>query len=160
MAVIYMIGFSYYATAFTQGGDVDLAAYGLQLTALDYGLIGLSLFMALTAGLSLCMVLGPFAKNYKSAQTLTVPVSVLALIPMFLVMFRDFATLPLPLKGLLFAIPFSHPMMAMRALLFDDYLLVFAGIIYVALFAVALIAVAVWIFGTDRLLTGRLQRKG
>jgi len=160
MAIIYMIGFSYYATSFTQGGNVDLAAYGLQLTALDYGLITLSLFMALTAGLSLCMVLGTFAKNYKSAQTLTVPVSVLALIPMFLVMFRDFATLPLPLKGLLFAIPFSHPMMAMRALLFDDYLLVFAGIIYVALFAVALIAVAVWIFSTDRLLTGRLQRKG
>ena len=160
MAVIYMIGFSYYATSFTRGGNVDLASYGLQLTALDYTLIGVSLFMALTAGLSLCMVLGTFAKNYKSAQTLTVPVSVLALIPMFLVMFRDFATLPLPLKGLLFAIPFSHPMMAMRALLFDDYLLVIAGIIYVALFAVALIGVAVWIFGTDRLLTGRLRRKG
>ena len=160
MAVIYMIGFSYYATSFTQSGDIDLAAYGLQLTALDYALIGVSLFLALTAGLSLCMVLGTFAKNYKSAQTLTVPVSVLALIPMFLVMFRDFSTLPLPLKGLLFAIPFSHPMMAMRALLFDDYLLVLGGIIYVALFAAALIAVAVWIFSTDRLLTGRLQRKG
>ncbi len=59
-----MVGFSYYATSFTQGGDVDLAAYGLQFTALDYGLITLSLFVALTAGLSLCMVLGTFAKNY------------------------------------------------------------------------------------------------
>jgi len=95
-----------------------------------------------------------------TTQTLTVPVSVLALIPMFLVMFRDFSTLPLPLKGLLFAIPFSHPMMAMRALLFDDYLLVLGGIIYVVFFAAALIAVAVWIFSTDRLLTGRLHRKG
>ncbi len=70
---------------------------------------------------------------------LTVPVSVLALIPMFLVMFRDFATLPLSLKALLFAI----------------YLLVLGGIVYVAL-----IGVAVWIFGTDRLLTGRLRRGG
>lgn len=157
-----MVDLSYYATSFTQGGDVDLARYGLQLTAVDYGLITLSLFVALTAGLSLCMVLGTFAKNYNSAQTLTVPVSVLALIPMYLVMFRDFATLSLPLtlKDLLFAIPFSHPMLAMRALLFDNYTLVIAGIVYVALFALALIAVAVWIFGTDRLLTGRLRRGG
>ncbi|MGC9307642.1 MAG: hypothetical protein ACP5FL_02560, partial [Thermoplasmatota archaeon] len=35
-----------------------------------------------------------------------------------------------------------------------------SGIVSVAFFAAALIAVAVWIFSTDRLLTGRLQRKG
>lgn len=78
----------------------------------------------------------------------------LALIPMFLTMFKDFDTLPMALKGILFAIPFSHPMMAPRALLFDDYLIVIAGIIYVSIFAIVMIMVAVWIFKTDKLLTG------
>jgi ABC-2 type transport system permease protein len=158
MAVIYMMGFSYYVQSFQESASIDLADYGLALGATDYALIGLSVFFALLAALSLCMVLGTFAKNYKSAQTLTVPVSVLALIPMFVIMFKDFDTLPAALQAVLFAVPFSHPMMAMRALLFDNYTFVLAGIAYVALFACAMIAVAVWIFKTDKLLTGRIRR--
>jgi hypothetical protein len=51
-------------------------------------------------------------------------------------------------------------MMAMRALMFDDYMLVLGGIAYVAIFAAVTITVAVWIFKTDRLLTGKVKRKG
>jgi ABC-2 type transport system permease protein len=156
MAIIYMIGFSYYLQSFQMSNDLDLGVHGLELTVQDYLLIGISLFLALTAALSLCMVLGTFAKSYKSAQTLTVPISVLALIPMFMTMFWDFATMSLPLKTVLFAIPFSHPMMAMRSLMFDDYGLVLAGILYMALFSLIMVAVAVWVFRTDRLLTGSL----
>jgi len=156
MAVIYMVGFSYYLSSFEVSGNINLADYGLTLDAWDYLLVGISLFLALTAALSLCMVLGTFAKNYKSAQTLTVPVSILALIPMFMIMFKDFSTLPLALKVILFAIPFSHPMMAVRALLFGDYMLVISGIAYVAVFALTMIAIAVWIFRTDKLLTGAI----
>ncbi|MEA2054082.1 MAG: ABC transporter permease [Candidatus Thermoplasmatota archaeon] len=159
MAVIYMIGFSYYLNSFQMAGEINLADYGLTLGIQDYLLICLSLFLALTAALSLCMVLGTFAKNYKSAQTLTVPVSILAIIPMFVIMFKDFDTLPLVLKVTLFVIPFSHPMMAMRSLLFGDYILVLLGIIYVAFFALSMIAIAVWIFKTDRLLTGGMKMK-
>ncbi|KAA0010954.1 MAG: ABC transporter permease [Thermoplasmata archaeon] len=158
MAVIYMIGFSYYIQSFQQTLPLNLADYGLSLSFLDYILIGLSVFLALTAALSLCMVLGTFAKNYKSAQTLTLPVSLLALLPMFMIMFKDFDTLPLALKIILFAIPFSHPMMAMRSLIFKDYALVIGGIAYVTVFAFAFIALAVYIFNTDKLLTGRIKR--
>jgi ABC-2 type transport system permease protein len=77
---------------------------------------------------------------------------------MFVIMFKDFDTLPAALQVVLFAVHFSHPMMAMRALLFDNYAFVLAGIAYVALFACAMIAVAVWIFKTDKLLTGRIRR--
>jgi len=158
MAAIYMVGFRYYLSSFQVSGNVNLADYGLLLDAWDYLLVGISLFLALTAALSLCMVLGTFAKNYKSAQTLTVPVSVLALIPMFMIMFKDFDTLPPVLRVILFAIPFSHPMMAVRALLFGDYSLVISGIAYVAAFSLAMIAIAVHIFKTDRLLTGSVSR--
>ncbi len=159
LAIIYMIGMQFYFQGFTFSVGVNLATYGLVLNTVDFIWIGVSLFLALIAGLSLCMLLGTFAKNYKSAQTLTFPITMLALIPMFITMFADFDTLPMALKVLTFAIPFSHPMMASRALLFDDYLLVAGGIVYVGIFAAITISIVVWVFKTDRLLTGTTKFK-
>jgi ABC-2 type transport system permease protein len=159
MAAIYMVGFNYYMTGFGASGELDLEKYDIALSAFDYLLVGISLFVTLIAALSLCMILGTFAKNYKSAQTLTMPITFLAMIPMFMIIFKDFNTLPLAGQIVLFAIPFSHPMMAMRSLMFDDYALVLGGIAYSAIFAAIAIALTVWIFKTDRLLTGRIGRK-
>jgi ABC-2 type transport system permease protein len=139
--------------------NLDLAEFGLTLGAIDYAIVGASLFITLLAALALCMVLGTFAKNYKSAQTLTMPIMIMAMIPMFLLMFKDFHTLPAAAQVLVFAIPFSHPMMAMRALMFDDYALVGSGLVYVTAFAVAMMAITIWIFRTDRLLTGRIGKR-
>jgi ABC-2 type transport system permease protein len=158
MAGIYMIGFSRYMTSF-QLSDVNLADFGLALGTQDYLLIGISLFTALLAGLSLCIVLGTFAKNYRSAQTLIFPITALAMICMFVTMFKDFDTIPAALRVLVFAIPFYHPMMAMRALMMGNYALVIGGIAYTALFTVIMIVVAVRIFNSDRLLTGSVQRR-
>jgi ABC-2 type transport system permease protein len=158
MAGIYMIGFSRYMTSF-QLSDVNLADFGLALGTQDYLLIGISLFTALLAGLSLCIVLGTFAKNYRSAQTLIFPITALAMICMFVTMFKDFDTIPAALRILVFAIPFYHPMMAMRALMMDNYALVIGGIAYTAVFTVIMIVVAVRIFNSDRLLTGSVQKR-
>ena len=158
-AVVYMFGMSRYFQGFQMSGELNLADFDLALTSSDFLLIGISLFITLIAALALCMLLGTMAKNYKSAQTLTFPVTMLAMIPMFVTMFADFDTLPLALKGLLFAIPFSHPMMASRALIFNDYVLVIGGIIYVLIFAIVTISIVVWVFKTDRLLTGSTRAK-
>ena len=159
LAIIYIIGFSYYMNSFQISGPVNLVTLGLVLSPTDFLLLGLSVFLTLVAALSFCMFLGTMAKNFKSAQSLTFPVTILALIPMFMTMFKDFDTLPLALKAFLFAIPFSHPMMAPRALIFDDYMLVIGGIIYVLIFAIIMIIIVVYIFNTDRLLTGSINRK-
>jgi len=159
LAVIYMVGMQFYFSGFVGSIGVNLATYDLVLTTGDFIWIGVSLFLALIAGLSLCMLLGTFAKNYKSAQTLTFPITMLAMIPMFITMFADYDTLPLAMKIFTFAIPFSHPMMASRALLFHDYTLVIGGIIYVAVFAIVTISIVVWVFKTDRLLTGTTKFK-
>ena len=158
MAVIYMVGLGYYTSSIVAGAPVDMARYGLTLNALDYVLVGISLFLGLLSALALCMLLGIFAKNYKSAQTLTMPITLLALIPMFAVMMLDFNTMPLVGQVLLFAIPFTHPMMAIRSLMFDDYTLVIGGIAYEAAFAFITMAIAVWAFRKDILLTGRLRK--
>ena len=158
MAAIYMIGFSRYMSSF-QISDINLADFGLALGMQDYLLIGISLFTALLAGLALCIVLGTFAKNYRSAQTLIFPITALAMISVFITMFKDFDTIPAVLRILVFAIPFSHPMMAMRALMIDNYSLVIGGIAYTAVFTIIMIVVAVRIFNSDRLLTGSVQKR-
>jgi len=158
MATVYMVGFGFYMNSFTVPG-LDPADYDLTLSAADYALVGASLFLALLAGLAISMLLGTFAENFKAAQSLTFPVVMLAMIPMFMTMFLDFDTMPAAGQTLVFVIPFSHPMMAVRALMLDQYALVLAGIAYMAVFDVAIIWVVAHIFKTDRLLTGRKRMR-
>jgi ABC-2 type transport system permease protein len=158
LALIYMVGMSYYLQGVSVG-STNLAKYNLVLNTQGFIIVGISLFVTLIAGLALCMLLGTFAKNYKSAQTLTFPVVMLAMIPMFLTLFADFDTLPIAGKILVFAIPFSHPMMASRALIFGDYTLVLGGIAYSAIFAIVTIIIVVWVFNTDRILTGSTKKR-
>ena len=154
LALIYMVGIGYYMASFTFEDPSGASSFSLSLTPLDLTLVGISLFITLVAGLSLCMLLGTMAKNYKSAQTLTAPITMLAIFPMLLTMFTDFNTLPTALQVIVFAIPFSHPMMAPKALIFGEYWLVIAGIIYVSVFAIVVILLIIWVFKTDRLITG------
>jgi ABC-2 type transport system permease protein len=160
MAVIYMVGLGYYTASLSGGVSGDLAKFGLSLDALDYVIVGISLFLALICALALCMVLGIFAKNYKAAQTLTMPITFLALIPYFILIFADFETLPTIMQGVVFAIPFSHPMMAMNELMFGNFTMVGAGIAYEAIFALVTMFVAVTLFKKDILLTGRIKNRG
>lgn len=159
LASVYMIGMGYYMQSFQPTSGLNLQQIGLNISTLDFALIGVSLFVTLVAGLSLCMLFGTFAKNYKSAQTLTFPVTIMALFSMFLTMFTDFGALPLPLKAIVFAIPFTHPMMAPNALLFGNYLLVLSGIIYLIIFTIIIISIVAWVFKTDKLLTGSISKK-
>jgi len=154
LAVIYMLGLGYYVQSFTFGVDINSVGLDLSLSTMDLVLMGLLLFVTLLSALSLCMFLGTLAKNYKSAQTLTFPVIIMVLFPYFVTMMKDFDTLPTALQAILFAIPFSHPMMATRALIFNDYTFILAGLIYVTIFAIAMISIVVWIFKTDKIITG------
>lgn len=158
MALIYMVGMNSYMEGMSGNTGLDLAQHGIALGMTDMLLVGLSLFLAVLGGLAMCLVIGTFARDYKSAQALTMPITFLAMVPMFAMMMKDFATLPGAVQAALFAIPFSHPMMAMNNLLFGDYTLVMAGIIYEAAFAGTMMAVAVYLFRKDILVTGRMKK--
>lgn len=158
LAAIYMVGMTYYMKSFSFSGVVDLQAYDLTLSIYDYTLMGLSVFMSLLAGLSLCLALGSFSKDYKSAQSLLFPVTVLAIFSMLMTMFMDFSTMPTIIKILIFIIPFSHPMMAMKSLMLKEYALVLSGIIYSSIFAAIMIIITILIFNSDRLLVGKFQK--
>ena len=59
----------------------------------------------------------------------------------------------------MFAIPFSHPMMAMDNLMFGNMLLVLEGIAYLLVFDIIMILITVRIYNSDILITGLDQSK-
>jgi len=162
-AVAYLIGFSYYMNSFTgmipTEAGVDLAAIGLAPTLLSYSLLGLSLFMALLSALALAISISVFAEDVRGAQALVGPLSILFVFPMIFSLFTDIYALPFPLSIILLAIPFTHPMLAANVAFTGNYLVAIGGIVYMAIFTVAVLYIAARLFGTEKILTAKLKFK-
>lgn len=156
MGAFYMVGMYFYINSMTRSitGNVSMADLGLTLSAVDWVLIVIQVFLSILCALGMCMILGAFAKNYKAAQMYVLPIAVLALIPMFITMFSSYADLSAAGQAIMFIIPFSHPMMVMQNLIFGNTALVLGGIAYMAAFAAVMIAITVRLYKSDILLTG------
>ena len=160
--VCYMGGMLMYSKGLTSGlsdSSVNLAQYGLVMDAFDWVILLAVLFLAIFSALGICMILGAFTKNYKMAQTMTLPISGLALIPMFVFMFSSWENLGIIGQAVMFIIPFSHPMMAMDNLIFGNLGIVLAGIAYLVAFDIIMILITVRIYNSDILITGLGQNK-
>ncbi|MEM1726771.1 MAG: ABC transporter permease, partial [Candidatus Bathyarchaeia archaeon] len=59
-----------------------------------------------------------------------------------------------------YAIPFSHPIIASKAVLTGDYFTVVIGIIYVSIFTIVIMYIASRLFATEKILTMKLRFKG
>jgi ABC-2 type transport system permease protein len=160
-AVAYIVGFSYYMGSFMgmmpAEIGVDLAAIGLAPTTISYLLLGVSLFMSLLSALALAISISVFAEDVRGAQALVGPLSMLLVFPMIFMMFTDIYALPFPLMIFLFAIPFTHPMLASKAAFTGDYLTAVVGIAYVTIFTIVVLYIAARIFGTEKILTAKLK---
>ena len=165
-AVIYMIGFRYYMGGFM--GDVSQAAaasgltgviqkLGLTMDTRGFLILGVSLFFAILVALAMATILGVLAEDYRSAQSLIMPMIFLVMIPYFMSFFADPKNLSLPAKILLYAIPFSHPFLTSQNLMLENYGAVFLGIVYMLAVFIILIIIAARIFSTDRVLTMKLR---
>lgn len=164
-AAAYLVGFTYYFNSFTfsagaTGASVDLAALGLTPSLLGYVLIGASLFVSLLSALALAVVISAFADDVRGAQSLVGFLYILFILPMFFMMFSDINSLSLPLRIVLLAIPYTHPMLAARAAITGDYLLAGLGVVYVSIFTVVVLYVAARLFATEKILTVKLRFRG
>jgi len=160
-AVAYIVGFNYYMGSFmgmmpTEIG-VDLATIGLAPTPISYLLLGVSLFVSLLSALALAISISIFAEDVRGAQALVGPLSMLLVFPMIIMMFTDVYALPFPLMIVLFAIPFTHPMLASKVAFTGDYLTAVIGIVYVSIFTIVVLYVAARLFGTEKILTAKLK---
>ena len=73
--------------------------------------------------------------------------------------YLDVNTLPIALKAILFAVPFSQPVIASKAVIIGDYLTAGLGIIYVTAFTIAVMYIASRLFATEKILTAKLRFK-
>ena len=162
MGVMYMIGMYFYINGISGAGSsgVSVESLGLSLSIIDWAVVTAFMFLAIICALGICMILGALAKNYKAAQTYIMPISILAVIPMFVTMFSSIDSLPEMAQVLLFLIPFTHPMVIMQNLMFGNTLWIVGGAIYLVAFTLVTFYITVRIYNSDILITGlRLKRK-
>ncbi len=164
-AIAIMVGFNYYMGSFmvlseSIGGSVNLADIGLAPTLLGYAILGASVFMSLLSALALAIIVSAFSEDVRGAQSIVGYLYVIIMLPMFIIMFTDFNSLPPAVKIALLAIPYTHPMLAAQATITGNYTIAIFGVIYVALFTIALLYIAAKLFATEKILTAKLKFKG
>jgi ABC-2 type transport system permease protein len=163
-AVTFMIGYNYMLGSMTFGipstMSVDLVKLGLVPSPIGYLLLGITLFITLLSGLALAVIMSAFAEDVRGATALVGYIYPLIFIPAMALMYLDINTLPLALKALLFAIPYSQPIIASKAVIMNDYTTVIFGIVYVAAFTIVIMYIASRLFATEKILTAKLKFKG
>ena len=159
-AIVYMFGMSKMTSSVSNittdsvdGLDEILKNLGLTLSAGDYVLVGIQMFMTILITLSISLVLGALAKDTKSTQTYIMPVMIMAMIPYMLSMFVDITTLSPVIRYLVYAIPFTHTFMATQNVMFDNMTLYWAGLAYQFVLLVLCMTYAVKVFTSDRIFT-------
>jgi ABC-2 type transport system permease protein len=162
-SVTVLIGYNYMLGSFTMGipteTAIDLVNLGLVPSPVGYLLLGISLFITLLSALALAVIMSAFSEDVRGAQALVGYVYPLIFIPSMVLIYLDINTLPLALKAILYAIPYSHPVIASKAVVLGDYGTVVFGIIYVAVFTIVIMYVASRLFATERILTAKLKFK-
>jgi len=163
-ALAYMFGFNYYMSSLTStipaSTSIDLVSLGLVPSLFGYLLQGVSLFITLLSGLALAVIISAFAEDVKSAQSIVGYTYPFIFIPSFLLMYLDVNALPFALKIFIYAIPYSHPIIASKAVVMGDYLTAIMGILYVTTFTLVFLYLASRLFATEKILTAKLKFKG
>jgi ABC-2 type transport system permease protein len=162
-AVTVLIGYNYMlgsiSTGITSavGSGIDLVALGLVPSVAGYALLGVSLFFTLLSALALAVVMSAFSENVRGAQALVGYLYPLIFIPAMALIYLDINSLPLAVQAIFYAIPYSQPIIASKAVITGNYLTVVLGIVYVAIFTVVIMYVASRLFATEKILTAKLM---
>jgi ABC-2 type transport system permease protein len=161
-AIASIIGVNYYlGSAFnlipTQ--TVSLEALGLTMSPLAYGLLGVVIFVTIVSALALAIIVAAFSENVRSAMSLVGPLNFLFVLPALILMFTDIGILPYPLQIVLYAIPYTHAILASKAAFIGDYFTMVRSIVYISAFTIAVLYIAARIFTTEKIITARISFK-
>jgi len=160
-ALAVMFGYNFMLSGITSavqtGAQIDLVSLGLVPSPLGYILLGVSLFVTLLSALALAVIMSAFSEDVRGAQALVGYVYPVIFIPALALIYLDINTLPDIIKAIFYAIPYSHPIIASKAVVFGDYATVAFGIIYVTAFTVVIMYIASRLFATEKILTAKLR---
>ena len=159
-AVAYMIGMrNYLGSMMSSSGEIGISLEDLGLIATPQGaiLFVIIMFLAITFALSFAMLLAVFAEDTKSANTIVSAGIMPMVFPTFILMFADIETLPLAIKYTLLALPFSHPILASRAMLMGQYSSMYVSVLYLGILSTVTLLITARFFTTEKLLTAKLR---
>jgi ABC-2 type transport system permease protein len=160
-AAAIMVGYNFMLGSITSavqsGTQIDLVKLGLVPSPIGYLLLGISLFVTLLSALALAVIMSAFSEDVRGAQALVGYIYPLIFIPSLALIYIDVNTLPEAIKLVLYAIPYSHPIIASKAVVLGDYATVAFGIVYVAIFTVVIMYIASRLFATEKILTAKLR---
>lgn len=176
-AVVYMFGFSSYMGKMMTGTGISpdtlgsaveqtntissaMQELGLQMSASDYVLLGMQMFMTILIALSISLMLGVLVNDPKAAQTVITPVMLMAMIPYLVSMFSDVSELPILLKIFMWIIPFTHTFNATKNILFNNMGEFWAGFAYQFVFFAGCMLLATRLFASDKIFTVSLDFGG
>ena len=176
-AVVYMFGFSSYMGKMMTGTGISpdtlgsaveqtntissaMQELGLQMSAGDYVLLGMQMFMTILIALSISLMLGVLVNDPKAAQTVITPVMLMAMIPYLVSMFSDVSELPILLKIFMWIIPFTHTFNATKNILFNNMGEFWAGFAYQFVFFAGCMLLATRLFASDKIFTVSLDFGG
>ncbi|MEF3244657.1 MAG: ABC transporter permease, partial [Caldisericaceae bacterium] len=165
ISFFYLIGMLNYLRGVSMGeiGNAQtskvLESIGLSFTPIQYFYLGVLLFLTILASLALSSIIATFAEDTKTAQMYLTPLMILVMVPYFLTFFTSIDNLSLPIKILVYAIPFSYPFIASQKILFGNTSIVFIGVVYLLIFSLVSISIATWIISSDKIFTVRVKRK-
>ena len=166
-AAVFMVGFSVFVSDSTSEitetaknamkstitVDEALDKLGISLSTGDYILVGLQLFFTILICLSASLILGALVDDPKKVQNMLMPIMMLAIVPYMISMLADINSLPVPVRAIVYAIPFTHTFTAIPNLMFGNTAIFFFGLIYQIVFFVVCIFFALRIFMTDKIFT-------
>ncbi len=162
-AVTVLVGYNYMLGSLSMGVmssvgvNIDMVALGLVPSAAGYALLGVSLFFTLLSALALAVVMSAFSENVRGAQALVGYIYPLIFIPSMALIYLDINSLPAAVQAIFYAIPYSQPIIASKAVIAGNYLTVILGIVYVAAFTVVIMYIASRLFATEKILTAKLM---
>ena len=175
-ALVYGIGFgiAMMMTVSGTGDSMDLSSaltdmaqtneamitLGLQIDAMGWVMTVLHLILTICISLVASLVLGALIQDAKGAQTASLPILFTTMAPYILSMVSDIRQLELPVRVLLYLIPFTHTFTATSCLRFHEMGLFWGGLAYQAVFLAVLSLIALKLYRSDILFIGyQFKRK-
>ncbi len=157
-AIAYMVGMKYYMGSFGLGSSgVSLEDLGLEVTPTGAFLFAIVVFLTIIIALGLAMIVATFAEDVQSATTLVSATILPLAFPAFLLMYTDINDLPLAVKYILLAIPFTHPVVDYRYVLLSDYRPLLISLAYLAVIAVVTLYATARLFSSERIMTAQVS---
>ncbi len=160
--VAYAFGFWFYMNSMTAMSDdagVNLADLGLIPTTTGMIILMVTLFLSLVAALSMAVLVASFTEDVRSAQALMGIIYAPIFLPAIILMLVDVSQLPSTLQTLVYAIPFSYPVLAAKALYTGQFTMIYIGIIYQIVFTAVTIYAASWLFSSEKIFTIKINLK-